>query len=225
VTIRVMIAEDQPLMRTALRDCLGSEPEIEVVAEAANGEQAVEQARIHAPDVAIIDIRMPVMDGIEATRRIVDGGAAPPRVIVMTTFELDDYIVNALRVGASGFLLKDATAEELVHAVRTVAGGEALLAPGVTRRLLDRYARFLPAPTALMPEADLTPRELEVLRLVAQGESNAQIAARLFVAESSVKTHIGHLLVKLGVHDRVHLVIHAYESGLVQPQGGPPREP
>ncbi len=225
MTIRVLIAEDQPLMRGALRDCLSTVPEIEVVAEACNGEQAVEQARVHSPDVAIVDIRMPVMDGVEATRRIVEGGPASPRVIVMTTFDLDDYIVSALRAGASGFLLKDATAEELVHAVRTVAGGEALLAPGVTRRLLDRYARFLPAPTPGTPEVDLTPRELEVLRLVARGETNAQIAAELYVAESSVKTHIGHLLVKLCVHDRVHLVIHAYESGLVQPRGAPSRGP
>ena len=222
MTIRVLVAEDQPLMRSALRDCLETDPEIEVVAEASNGEQAVELALTTAPDVALVDIRMPVVDGIEATRRIVDGAVGSPRVIVMTTFDLDDYIVRALRVGASGFLLKDATAEELLHAVHAVAAGDAMLAPGVTRQLLDRYARFLPVPTRDAPETDLTPRELDVLRLVARGETNAQIAARLFVAESSVKTHIGHLLVKLGVRDRVHLVIHAYETGLVLPGSPPP---
>ncbi|MGO4596882.1 response regulator [Terrabacter sp. 2RAF25] len=217
MTIRVLVAEDQPLMRTALRDCLETDPGIEVVAEAGNGEQAVELARTSAPDVALVDIRMPVMDGIEATRLIVDGGVHAPRVIVMTTFDLDEYIVSALRAGASGFLLKDATAEELMHAVRTVAAGDALLAPGVTRRLLDSYARFLPAPSHGTPATDLTPRELDVLKLVARGQTNAQIAAGLYVAESSVKTHVGHLLVKLRVRDRVHLVIHAYESGLVRP--------
>ena len=220
--IRVLVAEDQPLMRTALRDCLETGSDIEVVAEAGNGEQAVELARTSAPDVALIDIRMPVMDGIEATRRIVHGSGDSPRVIVMTTFDLDEYIISALRVGASGFLLKDATAEELLQAVHTVAAGDALLAPGVTRRLLDLYARFLPVPSNATPETDLTPRELDVLKLVARGQTNAQIAAGLYVAESSVKTHIGHLLVKLRVRDRVHLVIHAYETGLVQPGTLPP---
>jgi DNA-binding NarL/FixJ family response regulator len=223
MTIRVLVAEDQPLMRVALRDCLETDAAIEVVAEAGNGEQAVELALTSSPDVALVDIRMPVMDGIETTRQIVGiaGANGRPRVIVMTTFDLDEYIVSALRVGASGFLLKDATAEELLHAVHTVAAGDALLAPRVTRLLLDRYARFLPVPTHRPPDGDITPRELDVLRLVARGQTNAQIAAGLFVAESSVKTHVGHLLVKLSVPDRVHLVIHAYETGLVRP-GNPP---
>jgi DNA-binding NarL/FixJ family response regulator len=218
MTLRVLIADDQPLMRSALRSCLAHEPDIEVVAEAANGRQAVDLAREHHPDVAIIDVRMPVMDGVEATRLIVGGGQpSPPRVVVVTTFDLDEYIVNALRAGASGFLLKDATPEELVHAVRVVASGDALLAPAVTQRLLERFARYLPVSSHSAARADLTPRELSVLRLVARGATNAQIASELYLAESSVKTHIGHLLHKLAVPDRVHLVIHAYETGLVQP--------
>jgi len=218
MALRVLIADDQPLMRSALRSCLAHEPDIEVVAEAANGRQAVDLALVHHPDVAILDIRMPVMDGVEATRLMVrDGQPSPPRVVVVTTFDLDEYIVNALRAGASGFLLKDATPEELVQAVRVVAAGDALLAPAVTKRLLERFARFLPASAATAATPDLTPRELSVLRLVARGATNAQIAAELYLAESSVKTHIGHLLHKLGVPDRVHLVIHAYETGLVQP--------
>ena len=217
MTLRVLIADDQPLMRSALRSCLAHEPDIEVVAEAANGRQAVDLALVHHPDVAIPDIRMPVMDGVEATRLIVrDGQPSPPRVVVVTTFDLDEYIVNALRAGASGFLLKDATPEELVHAVRVVAAGDALLAPAVTKRCSSASRGSSPC----LPHgrhAGPDPRELSVLRLVARGATNAQIAAELYLAESSVKTHIGHLLHKLGVPDRVHLVIHAYETGLVQP--------
>ena len=217
MTVRVLIADDQPLMRSALRGCLAGEPDIDVVAEAANGQQAIDLVRDLQPDVALLDLRMPVLDGVEATRRIVGSQqASPTRVIAITTFELDDYVVSALRAGASGFLLKDATPEELVQAVRVVAAGDALLSPAVTRRLLERFARFLPA-TIPPGVASLTPRERTVLQRVAQGATNAQIAAELYLAESSVKTHIGHLLSKLHMPDRVHLVIYAYETGLVLP--------
>lgn len=217
MTVRVLIADDQPLMRSALRGCLAGEPDIEVVAEAANGQQALDLVRDLQPDVALLDLRMPVMDGVEATRRIVGSQqASPTRVIAITTFEVDDYVVSALRAGASGFLLKDATPEELVQAVRVVAAGDALLSPAVTRRLLERFARFLPA-TIPPGVATLTPRERTVLQRVAQGATNTQIASELYLAESSVKTHIGHLLSKLHMPDRVHLVIYAYETGLVLP--------
>jgi DNA-binding NarL/FixJ family response regulator len=221
--VRVLVADDQPLMRQALADCLRGEPDIDVVAEAGNGQQAVDLTIRLRPDVAIMDIRMPGLDGVEATRRIVQ--AAPPlhtRVLVVTTFDLDEYIVTALRAGASGFLLKDATPEELVHAVRVVACGEALLAPAVTRRLLERYSCYLPVtPPGGGSLSELTPRELAVLRLVATGHTNAEVADELHVAQSSVKTHIAHLLAKLQAPDRVHLVIHAYETGLVLPHHGP----
>jgi DNA-binding NarL/FixJ family response regulator len=221
MTLRVIIAEDQLLMRGALRDCLSRAPGIEVVGEAANGQVAVELAERLKPDVALLDIRMPVLDGVEATRRIVGpGGSSPTRVVVMTTFGLDEYIVEALRAGASGFLLKDATPEELVQAVRVVAEGGALLAPSVTRRLLDRFGRFLPV-IDVADHVALTPREQSILQLVALGLNNPQIATELFLAESSVKTHIGHLLAKLGAPDRVHLVISAYESGFVRPSSVP----
>lgn len=217
MTVRVLIADDQPLMRSALRGCLAGEPDIDVVAEAANGQQAIDLVRDLQPDVALLDLRMPVMDGVEATRRIVGSQqASPTKVIAITTFELDDYVVSALRAGASGFLLKDATPEELVQAVRVVAAGDALLSPAVTKRLLERFARFLPA-TIPPSVASLTPRERTVLQRVAQGATNAQIASELYLAESSVKTHIGHLLSKLHMPDRVHLVIYAYETGLVLP--------
>ena len=217
MSVRVLIADDQPLMRSALRGCLAGEPDIEVVAEAANGRQAIDLVRDLRPDVALLDLRMPVVDGIEATRRIVGSQqASPTKVVAITTFELDDYVVSALRAGASGFLLKDATPEELVQAVRVVAAGDALLSPAVTRRLLERFARFLPA-TIPPGVATLTPRERTVLQRVAQGATNTQIAAELYLAESSVKTHIGHLLSKLHMPDRVHLVIYAYETGLVLP--------
>jgi len=218
VTISVLIADDQPLMRAALRICLDAEPDMEVVGEASDGRHAVALAQRLTPDVVLLDIRMPYLDGVEATRRIVGSSDGKPvRVLIITTFDLDEYIVEALRSGASGFLLKDTTAEELAHAVRVIAAGEALLAPSVTRRLLDRYARFLPkAGPATNLTATLTARELDVLRLVSRGYTNAEIGQALHVAQSSVKTHVGHLLAKLGVADRVHLVIFAYESGLVQ---------
>ncbi len=222
MTIRVLIADDQPLMRAALRTCLEQEPDIGVVAEAADGRQAVLLATRLKPDVVMLDIRMPVMDGVEATRQLLgrlDGD--PPRVLMITTFDLDEYILEALRAGASGFLIKDASAEEVVRAVRVIAAGEALLAPSVTRRLLDRYARFLPAAATRTGDqlAGLTNRELAVLRLACRGLSNAEIANSLHVAPSSVKTHIGHLLGKLQLTDRVQLVVFAYENGLIQPGG------
>lgn len=216
----VLIADDQPLMRAALRTCLDAEPDIAVVAEAADGLEAVALAtRLH-PDVVVMDIRMPNLDGIAATRQLTAAHTdKPTRVLAITTFNLDEYVVEALRAGASGFVLKDTTPQELVHAVRVIAAGDALLAPGVTRRLLDRYARHLPPVTAdssaLVKTA--TNRERVVLKLVAQGLSNAEIANVLHLAESSVKTHVSHLLAKLRLPDRVQLVVFAYESGLVRP--------
>jgi DNA-binding NarL/FixJ family response regulator len=217
----VLIADDQPLMRTALRMSLAAEPDFEVVGEAADGLQAIELAARLRPDVIVMDIRMPKLDGVAATRQLTESaGFAPPKILIITTFALDEYVVEALRAGASGFLLKDATSDELVHAVRVVAAGDALLAPGVTRRFLDQYARRLP-PAVNGPSAldTITKRELAVLMLVANGLHNAAIARELHVAESSVKTHVGHLLAKLGKQDRVQLVIYAYETGLIVPTG------
>jgi DNA-binding NarL/FixJ family response regulator len=224
VTIRVIVADDQPLMRSALVMSLAPEADIEVVGEAADGRQAVELAEALRPDVLVMDIRMPVLDGIAAARQLRrTSNPPPPRILIITTFDLDDYVVEALRAGASGFLLKDATSAQLVHAVRVIATGAALLDPGVTRRLLDRYARLLPAPLSANPlPASVTPRERAVLLLVAQGLSNGAIGHALHLAESSVKTHVGHLLAKLGQQDRVQLVIYAYETGLVQPTGSLP---
>jgi DNA-binding NarL/FixJ family response regulator len=219
VTIRVLIADDQPLMRSALRMCLSAEPDIEVVGEAVDGRDAVAQSDALRPDAVIMDVRMPVLDGVAATRVLTSPARRyPTRVLIVTTFELDEYVVEALRAGASGFLLKDATPAELVNAVRVVAEGNAMLAPTVTRRLLDTYARLLPpagAPRRAL--AGLTARELGVLTLVARGLSNAEIADTLHVAESSVKTHINHLLAKLRMHQRVQLVVFAYETGVVWP--------
>jgi DNA-binding NarL/FixJ family response regulator len=220
MTISVLIADDQPLMRAALRMYLAAEDDIEVVDEAADGEQAVALAERLRPDVVVMDVRMPNLNGVEATRRLTTRDEGEPvKVLVITTFDLDDYVVEALRAGASGFLLKDATAEELVHAVRVVAAGNALLAPAVTKRLLDRYAHRLPSPSPpnAQPLNGLTNRESQVLELVARGHSNAVIAAELHIAESSVKTHVSHLLNKLGMPDRVQLVVFAYENGLIQP--------
>jgi len=227
MTIRVLIADDQPLMRSALQMSLAAEPDIDVVAEAADGIQAIELATRLKPDVVLMDIRMPRLDGVAATRRLTDQTQSPPqKVLILTTFELDDYVVEALRGGASGFLLKDATSAELVHAVRVIAAGDALLAPRVTRRLLDLYARRLTPPSqgpGSQPPATITKREMAVLLLVADGLSNAAIGRELHLAESSVKTHVGHLLAKLGQQDRVQLVIYAYETGLVVPAGQGPR--
>jgi DNA-binding NarL/FixJ family response regulator len=216
VSITVVTADDQPLMRAALRMYLSTAPDIEVVGEATDGLEAVELAERLRPDVVVMDLRMPRLDGIEATRRLV---AEQIRVLAITTFDVDEYMVDALRAGASGFLLKDTTCEELLRAVRVIAAGDALLAPHVTRRLLDRYAHRLPPPGPSHTDrlGRLTPREVEVLALVARGLSNTEIARGLHLAGSSVKTHVGHLLSKVGVADRVQLVVFAYESGLVQP--------
>jgi DNA-binding NarL/FixJ family response regulator len=220
VSISVLIADDQPLMRAALRLSLTAEPDIELAGEAADGRQAVELAERTRPDVVVMDIRMPRLDGVAATRQLTaPGDGKPVKVLVITTFDLDEYVVEALRAGASGFLLKDATPEELVYAVRMIAAGNALLAPSITKRLLDRYARRLPAVSSQGLEVldNLTNREFAVLNLVARGHSNAEIAQELHLAETTVKTHVGHLLAKLGLPDRVHLVIFAYESSLIEP--------
>jgi DNA-binding NarL/FixJ family response regulator len=225
VTITVVIADDQPLMRTALRMSLTAEPDIDVVGEAADGIEAVEFASRLAPDVVLMDIRMPRLDGVAATRQLTAVDVQPrPRVLIITTFALDEYVVEALRAGASGFLVKDATADEVVQAVRVVSAGNALLSPSVTRRLLDQYAQRLPPVTSDRDRADelITKRELAVLMLVARGLSNVAIGAKLHLAESSVKTHVGHLLAKLRLQDRVQLVIYAYETGLVVPSGNTP---
>jgi DNA-binding NarL/FixJ family response regulator len=221
MTTTVVIADDQPLMRTALRTCLESEPDITVIAEAGDGAEAVRLAQRRRPDVVVMDVRMPIMDGIEATRRLAALSGEPPvRVLVMTTFDLDEYIIDALRAGASGFLVKDSTQEELVHAVRVIAAGQAVLSPSVTKRLLDLRAGSLSPVTTGAGDAELavlTARERAVLELVARGLSNNDIAAVLGVAASSVKTHVSHLLSKLGLRDRVHLVVFAYDHGLVRP--------
>ena len=215
----VLIADDQALVRVGLRKILESEPDTTVVGEAADGEDAVAAARRLRPDVVLMDIRMPVLDGIEATRRIV--GADPAaHVLVLTTFGLDSYVYDALRVGASGFMLKDAPPEEIAAAVRIVAGGEALLAPAVTRAVIEEFARRGPAqqpPPAALNE--LTAREREVLDLLARGLSNPEICRRLFISEATAKTHVARILQKLDLRDRVQAVIYAYESGIVQPGG------
>ncbi|HZU40377.1 MAG TPA: response regulator transcription factor [Solirubrobacteraceae bacterium] len=212
--IRVLIVDDQPLARAGFKAVLEATGTVEVIAEADSGERAVELARRHDPDVVLMDVRMPGMDGIEATRRM-----PGQKVLILTTFGLDDYIIEALRAGASGFLLKDAPIEELVRAVRAVAAGDAQLSPAVTKRLLDQVARRLPVAVRRDsgPLAQLTEREREVLRLMAVGMSNAEIAAALFVSEPTVKTHVSSVLGKLGLRDRVQAVIYAYENGLVAP--------
>jgi DNA-binding NarL/FixJ family response regulator len=207
------------MVRAGFRMILEAQPDLEVVGEAADGRQAVEAARRLRPDVVLMDIRMPLMDGIEATRRLAGPGVTDPvQVLVLTTFDLDEYVFEALRAGASGFLLKDLPREELIRAVRVVAAGEALLAPRVTRRLIEEFARR-PASAELRPEAlgDLTAREREVLELLARGYSNAEIAAELVISEQTVKTHVGNVLAKLGLRDRIQAVILAYEVGLIQP--------
>ena len=214
--IRILIADDQELVRTGFRVVLDAEPDLEVVGEAGDGFSALEAADALRPDVVLMDIRMPNLDGIEATRRIAASEGAP-RVLILTTFDLDDYVYEALRAGASGFLLKDARAEELRHAVRMVAAGDALLSPTITRRLIESYTRR-PPPTAHPDRlAELTPRELEVLRCVARGLSNADIARELVVGDATIKTHVARIFAKLDLHDRAQAVVLAYESGLVQP--------
>jgi DNA-binding NarL/FixJ family response regulator len=213
--IRVLIADDQELVRTGFRVILSAEPDLDVVGEAKDGRDAVEAVRALAPDVALMDIRMPNLDGIEATRRVAALGAT--RVLILTTFDLDEYVYEALRAGASGFLLKDAGADELLHAVRVVAAGEALLSPSITRRLIEDYARRPPPSEQPAALADLTARELEVLRLMARGLSNAAVARELVVSDATVKTHVARIFAKLDLHDRAQAVVLAYESGLVRP--------
>jgi DNA-binding NarL/FixJ family response regulator len=217
VSISVVIADDQELVRTGFRVILNSEPDIEVVGEAGDGRQAVEAAGRFEPDVVLMDIRMPVLDGLAATRTIVTGPDSRPRVLVLTTFDLDEYVYEALRSGASGFMLKDNPADQLITAVRVVARGEALLAPQVTRRMISEFARHRPRTGEPERLASLSGRESEVLKLVARGLSNAEIAVELYVAETTVRTHVGHILTKLGLRDRVQAVVLAYETGLVQP--------
>ncbi len=215
--IRVVIADDQGMVRSGFSTLLNSEPDIEVIGEAVNGQEAIARAAQLRPDVMLMDVRMPVLDGLQATREITTMPGAP-KVLVLTTFDLDDYVYQALRWGASGFLLKDASARELADAVRVVAAGDALLSPGVTRRLISEFAR-MGAPRG--PSRDsldgLTERECEVLALVARGMSNAEIAGRLVVAEQTIKTHVSRILMKLGLRDRTQAVVLAYETGLIQP--------
>jgi DNA-binding NarL/FixJ family response regulator len=212
--VRVVIADDQPMMRAGFKAVLEATGNIAVVAEAGTGEEAVQAATRHAPDVVLMDIRMPVMDGIEATRRL-----PRHRILILTTFGLDKYIIDALRAGASGFLLKDAPARDVVHAVRAVAAGDAVLAPAVTRRLLDQVSRRLPAAVSRAPGelAQLTDREQQVLRALAAGLTNAELADALVISEATVKTHVSNLLGKLGLRDRLQAVIYAYETGLIAP--------
>ena len=215
---RVLIVDDQELVRTGFRVVLDAEPDIDVVGEAADGIAAVEAVASAQPDLVLMDIRMPNLDGIEATRRIAASDPSP-RILILTTFDLDDYVYEALRAGASGFLLKDARAEELCHAVRTVATGEALLSPSITRRLIESYTRHPPPTERPATLEELTPRELEVLKLIARGLSNASIARELIVGDATVKTHVARIFSKLDLHDRAQAVVLAYESGLVQPGG------
>jgi DNA-binding NarL/FixJ family response regulator len=217
VPLRVVVADDQALVRTGFRMILTADG-IDVVAEATNGAEAVDAVRRTRPDVVLMDIRMPEMDGLEATRRILTGTASEPRVLILTTFDLDHYVYAALSAGASGFLLKDVTPEHLTAAIRMVRSGDALLAPAITRRLVERFAGRNPDTAAIHRDLSaLTPRELEVLRLLAQGLSNAELAAQLHLSEATVKTHVARILAKLGLRDRVQAVVVAYETGLVTP--------
>ena len=221
MSVRVLLVDDQALIRAGFRMILEAEEGIEVVGECADGTQAVDSVRRLKPDVVLMDIRMPEMDGIEATR-LIAGADAAPRVLMLTTFDLDEYVYDALRAGASGFLLKDVPAEQLIDGIHVVAQGDALLAPSVTRRLIQEFSRSAAtqrkAPASL---DELTPRELEVFKLIARGMSNAEIAAELVVSETTVKTHVARVLMKLGVRDRVQAVVLAYESGVVAPGATP----
>jgi DNA-binding NarL/FixJ family response regulator len=216
--IRVLLVDDQPMLRTGFRMVLSTETDLDIVGEAADGHDAVQLARRLLPDVVLMDIRMPRMDGVAATRAITEA-RLPVRVLILTTFDLEEYVVGALRAGASGFLAKDVPADDLVSAIRTVAAGDAVVAPPILRRLLDRFAGTLPDPNAAPTKVIdvLTEREREVLVLVARGLSNAEIAKELTVSETTVKTHVGHLLTKLNLRDRVQAVVLAYETGLVRP--------
>jgi len=217
MSIRVLIVDDQELVRTGFRLFLETQPGLAVVGEAGDGEEAIQRVRELRPDVVLMDIRMPTMDGVEATAKLTSGAIEPaPRVLVLTTFDLDEYVFGALRAGAAGFLLKDAPRERLIEAIRVVHSGEALLSPSITRRLIEDFAtRSDPIKPAAAVLAELTPREREVLVLVAHGLSNAEIAARLVVTEATVKSHVGAVLLKLGLRDRVQAVVFAYEHGII----------
>jgi DNA-binding NarL/FixJ family response regulator len=220
MTIRVLLADDQALVRSGFQMILSAQPEIDVVGEAEDGRQTIALANRLAPDVILMDVRMPTMDGLEATRRLVSIGTTA-RILILTTFDLDEYVYEAIRAGASGFLLKDVHPPQLVEAIRVVAAGDALLAPAVTKRLLERFAETLSAPEERAPAlATLTQRERDVLKLVAGGLSNAEIAERLFLSDTTVKTHVSSLLRKLRLRDRVQAVVLAYEAGLVRPARG-----
>jgi DNA-binding NarL/FixJ family response regulator len=214
VSIRVLVADDQSMVRAGFRMLLSGEDDIDVVGEASNGLEAVEKAARFDPTVVLMDIRMPELDGLEATRRIVATDESA-RVLVLTTFDLDEYVYEALRAGASGFVLKDDPPEQLIAAIRTVAAGDALLSPAVTKRVIERFSR-MPRPTAPTKLDELSEREREVFRLVARGLSNAEIGQELFISETTVKTHVTHILAKLGLRDRVQAVVLAYQSGLVE---------
>jgi DNA-binding NarL/FixJ family response regulator len=218
--VRILLADDQQLLRTGFRMVLGGEDDLDIVGEAGDGVEAVDLARRLLPDVVLMDIRMPRLDGVAATRAIVDA-RLPVRVLILTTFDLDEYVVGALRAGASGFLAKDVPADDLVAAIHTVAAGEAVVAPRILKRLLDRFAATLPDPADAVPRSldALTDREREVLTQMARGLSNAEIARALTVSETTVKTHVGHVLTKLRLRDRVQAVVLAYETGLVRPGG------
>jgi DNA-binding NarL/FixJ family response regulator len=224
MTTGILLADDQELMRMGFRMVIDSQPDLEVVGESSNGREAIESTRRLAPDVILMDVRMPECDGVQATRTIVESGAAS-RIIILTTFDLDEYVYAALRAGASGFLLKDAQPAELLAAIRAVASGDAVVSPRVTRRLLSQHAHRLPAagspdPAELVLLAQLTAREREVLLEVARGSTNAEIAGRLVLSEATVKTHVGRILSKLDLRDRVQIVVFAYETGLITPAGG-----
>jgi DNA-binding NarL/FixJ family response regulator len=221
MSIRILIADDQALVRAGFRMILDAEPEMEVVGEASDGREAVEQVRELRPDVVLMDIRMPELDGLEAARRILSGTSedGAPKILMLTTFDLDEYVYEALRAGASGFLLKDTPPEQLVSAIHVIAEGEALLSPSITRRVISEFVKGNgPKPQAQFPRLqDLTARELEVMKAIARGLSNAEIARELFVSETTVKTHVARILMKLGLRDRVQAVVLAYEAGVVQP--------
>jgi DNA-binding NarL/FixJ family response regulator len=215
MTIRVLVADDQSMVRAGFRVLLAGEPDIEVVAEASNGLEAVDKAARFNPSVVLMDIRMPELDGLEATRRIL-GEDDAARILILTTFDLDEYVYEALRIGASGFVLKDDPPEQLLAAIRTVAGGDALLSPAITKRVIKQFTR-IPRPTPPPELAQLTERELDVFRLIARGLSNAEIGRQLYISETTVKTHITHILQKLQLRDRVQAVVLAYQTGLVDP--------
>jgi DNA-binding NarL/FixJ family response regulator len=219
VSLGVLIADDQALVRACFRMILDAEEDMEVVGEAADGREAVAEARRLRPDVVLMDVRMPEVDGIEATRRLLGEDGAEAKIVMLTTFDMDEYVYDALRAGASGFLLKDVPPEQLVAGIRALASGDALLAPSVTRRVIEEFVRRPPDSVRTAPPelAELTARELEVLTLIARGLANAEIATELFVSETTVKTHVAHVLMKLKLRDRVQAVVFAYESGLVLP--------